>query len=84
MGHIYIRRLLGQSSELEDEYLKTSQEELFEGDNRHTGYIGVIDQLTIDPKNRLEREVETLRVDRSNWESLREEVEGLKALLNQG
>ena len=43
MDHIYIRRLLGQKSGLEDSYLKLSEEELLEGDSKHAGYIGIID-----------------------------------------
>ncbi len=54
------------------------------GDNRHTGYIGIIDQLTIDPKNRLEREVETLRVQKSEMDELKAEIDKVKALLGQG
>jgi integrase len=53
MDHMYLRRLMGQQSGLEDSYLKLSQEELLEGDSRHVGYIGIIDQLTIDESSRL-------------------------------
>jgi integrase len=35
MPNIYIRRLLGQKSGLEDSYLKISDEELLEGDSKH-------------------------------------------------
>jgi integrase len=83
MDHIYIRRLMGQKSGLEDAYLKLSEEELLEGDSKHMGYIDVIDQLTIDDSNRLRRENETLRVDKNSWQELRKEVDGLKKLLKQ-
>ena len=63
MDHIYIRRLMGQKSGLEDSYLKLSEEELLEGDSKHTGYIGIIDQLTINEENKLRRKVETLTVE---------------------
>lgn len=62
MDHMYLRRLMGQKSGLEDAYLKLSEEELLEGDSKHVGYIDVIDQLTIDESNKLRREVETLKV----------------------
>jgi integrase len=65
MNREYIRRLLGQkggSSILEDAYLKLSEEELLEGDNRHVGYIGVIDQLTISDEHRVKRENEILKI----------------------
>lgn len=66
MNREYIRRLLGQkggSSVLEDAYLKLSEEELLEGDNRHVGYIGIMDQLTISEENRLKKKVETLQIE---------------------
>jgi hypothetical protein len=63
MAHMYLRRLMGQQSGLEDAYLKLSEEELLEGDSKHVGYIGIIDQLTIDDSNKLRREIETLRVE---------------------
>jgi integrase len=56
MDHIYIRRLMGQESGLEDAYLKLSEEELLEGDSKHVGYVGIIDQLTISNENRVMRE----------------------------
>jgi integrase len=81
MDHMYIRRLMGQKSGLEDSYLKLSEEELLEGDSKHVGYIGIIDQLTIDDSNRLRRENETLRVSKSEMESFRNELEELKKLI---
>ena len=62
MDHMYIRRLMGQKSGLEDAYLKLSEEELLEGDNRHVGYIGIIDQLTIDESHRLKKKVNELTI----------------------
>jgi integrase len=83
MDPMYIRRLMGQKSGLEDSYLKLSEEELLEGDSKHVGFVGIIDQLTIDDSQRLKREVETLRVERNGWQALREDVANLKALLNK-
>ena len=84
MENMYIRRLLGQKSGLEDAYLKLSEGDLLEGDSKHVGYVDVIDQLTIDDSNRLRREVQTLRVEKNSWEELRKEVDGLKELLSKG
>ena len=83
MDHMYLRRLTGQKSGLEDAYLKLSEEELLEGDSKHVGYIGIIDQLTIDPAARLVRENQTLKVNMSSLEMLRAEVENLKAIINK-
>ena len=83
MENMYIRRLMGQKSGLEDAYLKLSEEELLEGDSKHVGYVDIIDQLTIDDSNRLRREVQTLRVEKNSWEELRKEVDGLKGCLSR-
>ena len=53
---------MGQKSGLEDAYLKLSEEELLEGDSKHAGYIGIIDQLTIDESNKLRRENQQLLI----------------------
>ena len=84
MDHMYIRRLLGQKSSLEDAYLKLSQEDLLEGDSKHVGYVDIIDQLTIDESNKLRREVETLRVEKNSWQELRKEVDGLEGAASAG
>jgi hypothetical protein len=84
MDHMYLRRLMGQQSGPEDSYLKLSEEELLEGDSKHVGYIGIVDQLTIDDSNKLRREIQTLKVEKSNWEAMRKELDDIQALLNQG
>ena len=81
MDHMYLRRLMGQKSGLEDAYLKLSEEELLEGDSRHIGFIGVIDQLTINEENRLRREVEMLKVERNALESLEKKVDKMMAYM---
>jgi hypothetical protein len=75
---MYLRRLMGQKSGLEDAYLKLSEEELLEGDSRHVGYIGIIDQLTIDESQRLKRQVQTLKQEVTRFNRLDKEIEELK------
>lgn len=77
MDHMYLRRLMGQRSGLEDAYLKLSEEELLEGDSKHVGFVGIIDQLTIDDTNRLQRENQILKIDRNNLESRLDKLEEL-------
>jgi integrase len=81
MNNMYIRRLQGQKSGLEDSYLKLEERDLLEGDSRHVGYIGIIDQLTIDDTNRLKREVQTLRVEKTKMEKLEERINELDKML---
>ena len=83
MEHMYIRRLMGQKSGLEDSYLKLSEEELLEGDNKHTGYIGIIDQLTIDESNKLKRENEMLRVSKNKYEAMEERLNEFGSEMNE-
>ena len=73
------RLLVGQELEgMDSHYDRREQSELLEE------YCKAIDYLTIDPTFRMSQEIQTLRVEKSSWESLREEVEGIKALLNKG
>jgi hypothetical protein len=61
----YTRRLLGQKRGqfiLEDSYNKIEEQELLEGDSKHVGYIGIIDQLTIEESQRLKRENKILKI----------------------
>jgi hypothetical protein len=81
MEHMYIRRLMGQKSGLEDSYLKLSEEELSEGDSKHVGYIGIIDQLTIDPKNRLEMENKQLRQEVTRFDKMEKQIQELNKKL---
>jgi integrase len=81
MDLIYIRRLMGQDSGLEDSYLKLSEEELLEGDDRHVGYIGIIDQLTIDESQRLKRRVQELTVKADKVDELSADFAALKQKL---
>jgi integrase len=81
MDHMYIRRLIGQKSGLEDSYLKISQEELLEGDNRHVGYIGIIDQLTISEEHRVRRENEILKIRADKVDGLLAEIAEIRQQL---
>ena len=86
MNPLYSEFLLGHKSGglAIESYLKPTETDLLEGNDKMTGYVGIIDALTINEENKIRREVETLRVEKNSWESLREEVEGLKAVLNKG
>jgi integrase len=59
-------------------YVKPSLAQLVEK------YMQIVDAVTINEANKLRREVETLKVEKNSWESLREEVNALKDLLKQG
>jgi hypothetical protein len=63
---------------LDQHYFRPNEEQVL------SEYLKAESYLTIDPTVRLSQEVQTLRVEKSSWESLREEVEGIKALLNKG
>jgi len=73
MGEEYIRRLQGHKrggKVLSDAYNKIEEEELLEGDNKHVGYIGIIDQLTISEEHRLKGKVEKLQIEVSKVDGI--------------
>jgi site-specific recombinase XerD len=81
MDLIYVRRLMGQSAGLENSYLNLSEEELLEGDDRHVGYIGIIDLLTIDESQRLKRRVQELTIKADRVDELSADFAALKKKL---
>ena len=84
MDLIYVRRLMGQRAGLEDSYLKLSEEELLEGDSKHEGYVGIIDQLTIDDSQRLRRENQQLLIKTEKIDIAIAEIHELKKQLGIG
>jgi integrase len=78
MNNMYIRRLMGQKSNLEDSYLKLSESDLLEGDDRHVGYVGAIDFLTINEENRLKRKVQELTIKSDKVDELSADFAALK------
>jgi integrase len=71
MAPLYSEILMGHISgglALES-YLKPSDNDLLEGNDRMIGYIGIIDALSLSDEHKLRREVQTLKVERSSWKS---------------
>jgi hypothetical protein len=78
LNHEIRELIVDHATMLDQNYFRPSEEQVL------TEYLKAEPYLTISDELRVKQENQTLRVDRSNWESLREEVEGLKALLGQG
>lgn len=81
MDLLLINRVMGHSSGLEDSYLKLSEEQILEGNDKMIGYVGAIDDLTINEENRLRRQVETLKVEKSKIDALSETIAEEKSKL---
>jgi hypothetical protein len=73
-----IRELIcDHATQLDQNYFRPTEDQVLRE------YLKAEPMLCIDPSIRLAQENQTLRVERSSWESLREEVNGLKELLKQ-
>jgi integrase len=83
MSPLYASIFLGHSNGLEGKYFKPSENDLLEGNDRMTGYIGVMDFLTINPENRLKRQVQELTIKASEMDQLRNEIDQIKLLLGK-
>ena len=84
MNEEYIRRLMGHhggKNTLSDTYNKIREEELLSGDSRHVGYIGIIDQLTINEENRLQRKVKSLEREVTRFDHMQKQIEELNKRL---
>jgi hypothetical protein len=82
MDTLYLKRLMGQKTGLEDSYFKPTEENLLEGNDRMLGYISVINDLTIDDSLRLQIKVKDLQareaVHCAEWESICQEIGELR------
>jgi site-specific recombinase XerD len=82
MDTLYLKRLMGQKTGLEDSYFKPTEENLLEGNNRMLGYVSIIDDLTIDDSQRLQIKVKDLQAREVQhteaWESIRIEIGQLR------
>jgi len=86
MNEEYIRRLMGHKggkNKLSDTYNKIQEEELLNGDSKHVGYLGIIDQLTINEEHRLKREVKTLKSQNTELLNFQRQLDELRALIKQ-
>ena len=52
-----------------------AEEELLEGDSKHVGYVGIIDQIMIDDSLRLKQENQILRINKDKLESRLDKLE---------
>lgn len=69
------RLLVGQElSGMDSHYDRREQEELL------AEYTKSIDYLVIDDSNKLRLELQTLKVEKSNWEAMRKDLDRLKEM----
>jgi site-specific recombinase XerD len=82
MDTLYLKRLMGQKTGLEDSYFKPTEEDLLEGNDRMLGFISVMNDLTIDDSQRLQIKVKDLQareaVHCAEWEEIRQEIGELR------
>ena len=79
MSPLYAELLMGHSSgglALES-YLRPSVSDLLEGNDRMTGYAGIIDALTINEEHKLRHEVQTLKRDITRFDHMQKQIEEL-------
>jgi integrase len=72
LDSLYLEKLMGHDIGLDESYFIPTDEQVLEGNDKMIGYIGVIDDLTINEENRLKRKVETLQVRADKIKELEE------------
>jgi integrase len=80
MAPIYAEFLMGHASgglALES-YVRPTETDLLEGNNKMIGFVGVIDSLTMNEEHKLRREVQTLKQDATRFDRMAKEIEELK------
>jgi hypothetical protein len=78
MDSLYTEILMGHDIGLKGRYTKLSPEELLEGNDRNLGYVSAMEHLIICEENRLRRQVETLRVEKSKLDELAQTIQDVK------
>lgn len=78
LNHEIRELIVDHATHLDANYFRPTQEAVLQE------YLKAESLLTIDPSLRLQHEIQTLKVERSSWEELRREVDGLKELLQRG
>jgi integrase len=81
MDSLYTEILMGHDVGLKGRYTKLSPEELLEGNDHNLGYASAMEHLIICEENRLKRQVETLKVEKSKLDELAQTVAEVKAQL---
>ena len=69
--------LLGHKIGLASSYYRPTEEEMYEE------YSKAIDNLTIDPANRIQRKVETLTIEKSRLDRLEENILKMEQMYQQ-
>jgi hypothetical protein len=78
MDGLYVEKLMGHNIGIKAHYFKPSAQDLLEENDHKLGYLSVIDTLTINDENRLKRQNEILKVKKSEFEYLKQQVEETK------
>jgi hypothetical protein len=81
MNSLYTEMLMGHNVGLKGRYTKLTPEELLEGNDHNLGYVSAMDHLIICNENRLKRQVEMLKVEKSQIESLAQTIADVKQQL---
>jgi hypothetical protein len=84
MDLLLLKRCMGHDTGLEESYFKPTDEQILEGNDKMIGYIGAIDDLTINEENRLRIKVDELTQKQDEIQLMRAKHEHeMKAIHDQ-
>ena len=75
LNHEIRELIVDHATHLDQNYFRPTEDQVLEE------YLKAEPYLTIDPSMRLQNEIQTLRVEKSNWEALRQELDELKEMM---
>jgi hypothetical protein len=78
LSTLYTEMLMGHDVGLKERYTKLTPEDLLEGNDKNVGYVDAIYYLTINEENKLKRQVETLRIEKSKIDQLEDAMNELR------
>lgn len=81
MDLVLINRCMGHSSGLEDSYLKLSEEQVLEGNDKMGGYICAINALTINDEERLKLQIHKQEQQRDELTDIRMQQSAMRDMM---
>jgi hypothetical protein len=76
LNHEIRELIVDHATQLDQNYFRPTEDQVLQE------YLKAESLLTIDPRLRLQNEIQTLKVEKSSWEAMRKELDDIKAILN--
>jgi hypothetical protein len=82
MNESYVESIMGHKDRLKNAYFKPTEDQILEGNDKVTGYIGAMPYLTINPteeeNERLKKQITKIQHESQEWKEIKKMVFEMK------